>query len=475
MAQQGQRPRRWLRTIVKIVALIVVILAVGVGAFVLVGRIEVGTQIRAIRAKGELVSLSDLKLPSVPDSRNAFPVYRRAVSVLVDETTFAKRQAGLGEREWAAPTPEESSRFDATWDRLDSAIKRTSAAPPAGWSSEDIALVRSFVDADAEALRLVRQAARMPAYRSDTDWRYRDASWMRRLSKYREFARQLKYKARIDLVDGKVGEAAETCVDALRMASHVGSEPDLICFLVETGCRAIALSELEQVVAATREPEELRHIMRLLDETRPRTSLKSDLVYSRARDIRMYDDLRVGTYPKEEYLSGVACPAWAKRQPLYSWLLYYDEAAFLQAAADYVDLSDKSYHEIGDELQQIKSRKYHLPWGWPMLLVAAEAVYEHPLQTAAAARMRHEVLETAVAIKLYHAKHGEYPESLSDLTPDILPKVPVDEFTGKPLIYGRKGASFVVYSVGRDLTDDGGMKQKVVGTEVHADIVYEEQ
>ncbi len=51
-------------------------------------------------------------------------------------------------------------------------------------------------------------------------------------------------------------------------------------------------------------------------------------------------------------------------------------------------------------------------------------------------------------------ENGRLPETLGELVPEYLDDVPRDDFDGEPLRYDRDKK--VVYSVGEDLTDDGG-------------------
>jgi len=59
-----------------------------------------------------------------------------------------------------------------------------------------------------------------------------------------------------------------------------------------------------------------------------------------------------------------------------------------------------------------------------------------------------------LALRAYQLGHGQLPANLSALVPEFLDKVPTDDFDGQPLRYsaGRK----IVYSVGKNLKDDGG-------------------
>jgi hypothetical protein len=61
-----------------------------------------------------------------------------------------------------------------------------------------------------------------------------------------------------------------------------------------------------------------------------------------------------------------------------------------------------------------------------------------------------------LACRLYKSRTGRYPERLEELVPGLLPEVPIDPFTGKPLVYRREGEGFIVYSLGSNQKDDGG-------------------
>jgi hypothetical protein len=63
---------------------------------------------------------------------------------------------------------------------------------------------------------------------------------------------------------------------------------------------------------------------------------------------------------------------------------------------------------------------------------------------------------TALALEQFRNKNGRLPDTLDDLKPGFLAEVPEDPFTGLELAYRRLPKGYVVYSVGRDLMDDGG-------------------
>jgi hypothetical protein len=64
----------------------------------------------------------------------------------------------------------------------------------------------------------------------------------------------------------------------------------------------------------------------------------------------------------------------------------------------------------------------------------------------------------AIGLERYRLAHGEYPESLDALAPQFFDKLPHDVINGQPLHYRRTSdGQFVLYSVGWNETDDGGV------------------
>jgi hypothetical protein len=74
-----------------------------------------------------------------------------------------------------------------------------------------------------------------------------------------------------------------------------------------------------------------------------------------------------------------------------------------------------------------------------------------------AAETGRNVVITAIALKRYQLKHGDYPPDLSSLVPEFVLKVPLDPVDGQPLRYRRNAdGTFLLYSVGENGKDDGG-------------------
>jgi hypothetical protein len=80
------------------------------------------------------------------------------------------------------------------------------------------------------------------------------------------------------------------------------------------------------------------------------------------------------------------------------------------------------------------------------------------------------LLRADLAIRGYRRDVGNFPPSLESLVPGWLEEVPVDPFSGHPLIYRADAEGYLVYSVGQDEIDDGGIFDEWVGTTAQTDL-----
>ena len=85
-----------------------------------------------------------------------------------------------------------------------------------------------------------------------------------------------------------------------------------------------------------------------------------------------------------------------------------------------------------------------------MFAISRTAISEHRLTQTRNASL------TLIALTIAKRRDGAYPASLDELTPDLLPALPLDMFDGKPLRYALIDGEPVIYSIGVDRKDDGG-------------------
>jgi len=102
------------------------------------------------------------------------------------------------------------------------------------------------------------------------------------------------------------------------------------------------------------------------------------------------------------------------------------------------------------------AQKHYSPYT-AMALMTAPAL-DAAVKHFAFAQASIDLARVGCALERYRLAHGQYPDSLAVLEPQFLTQVPHDIINGQPLHYRLKpNGQFVLYSVGWNETDDGGV------------------
>lgn len=81
------------------------------------------------------------------------------------------------------------------------------------------------------------------------------------------------------------------------------------------------------------------------------------------------------------------------------------------------------------------------------------------------------LLAVALAIERARLAHSnEVPSSLASLVPRYLPSIPADPFDDRPLRFKKLQPGYVIYSVGRDGEDDGGVERSNPNATTNCDV-----
>ena len=90
------------------------------------------------------------------------------------------------------------------------------------------------------------------------------------------------------------------------------------------------------------------------------------------------------------------------------------------------------------------------------------------------AQARERFIITTLAVRLFKMEKGRWPEKLDELVPEYLDEVPLDPFALKPLRYKKHESKWIIYSIGPDGKDDGGLKKYVpYKTDEGTDLIFE--
>ena len=115
-----------------------------------------------------------------------------------------------------------------------------------------------------------------------------------------------------------------------------------------------------------------------------------------------------------------------------------------------------------------RSYSRHLSLNFIQLMLPAAAACG---QAEDRARMHIDLLTIALALAIYRQDHGTYPQTLEQLSPEILKEVPLDLYTDAPLRYELRDNGYLLYSLFEDRDDDHGtdMAGEIISGEWTAD------
>lgn len=379
-------------------------------------------------------------------------------------------------------------RFDEIRDQLDEAMHRP-------WSKKEFPVLADWLDANEKPLKLLVEASRRPR-RYDPMIAPGEgvgstvmACLLPSLQLHREVARALTARAMLEAAEGRVDNAWSDLLVCHRLARLTGQGGSLVDAMVAIAINEIACRGdeglLQHVRLTTDQAKAMREDLRKLDPM-PKMIDRIDV-----GDRYMYLD-SVGLFAREGVgeLNSLDGPGsktdgvvktiikWASRAVIdwdialrmgNSWFDRMVDACGKSTRAEQQDALTK----IDDELRRLAEKTRNLK-SFPIAVLGnpREAISRQigailvtlilPAVDAATTAedrgtMRAEVTHLGFALAAFRADHGSYPARLADLVPKYAAEVPHDIFTAEQLHYKQRRNGYVLYSVGINGEDEGGL------------------
>ena len=131
-----------------------------------------------------------------------------------------------------------------------------------------------------------------------------------------------------------------------------------------------------------------------------------------------------------------------------------------QIVVDSLDPSQKvvSLQKMAEfQREDDKLQHYHFWHMYQILAIIAVPNWTKAVQTFAFNQTKIDEAQIVCALERYRLVHGNYPETLNELAPQLIEKLPHDIIGGQSLKYRRTpDQQFLLYSVGWNETDDDG-------------------
>lgn len=331
-------------------------------------------------------------------------------------------------------------------------------------AAETWSALARLIEKNRRVLDLIPEVAGKPCFQyRDTgvkSWEKNVKYWEKKIPnaiKTIRAARLWGFDAFLSAEKGDVRASLDRLRIGLRFAPKIAEESMLITYLIAVANAKSCLMFLNKAVSGREVSAELLlPILGDLDDRQInhwkvllRTSIRGERV--------LFMD--VGLPPSPAALQqAFGGKAWTER--LYYWLLRplvkRDISLNLPKYADLETRALSSYYQTRDFWKSFQGQLHGLPW---YAIVSKNVLLDNMETTFMKTATLDALILTArvgLACRIFKSRTGEYPENLQALVPALLTDVPIDPFTGDPLVYRREGEGFIVYSLGSNLNDDGG-------------------
>jgi len=272
---------------------------------------------------------------------------------------------------------------------------------------------------------------------------------------------------------------------AHRLARLLGQSPMLIDRLAAFGMESVPAKT--GIALATQAPlgfQEARKVLTEVDSLSPCGSAadaidRSDRFMVLDTIMMLSRGQRIGALEKSRHsLRTVRNLDW--NEMLRQVNRWYDRTAKALATPRLAGRAE-AVAQLSDQARQVNARLHSKAYwakvaffkvgGWPFRSALSKEVVDILLwmmwptlsrvcELQDEATMVHRIETTALALACFRAEHGHWPSSLSELSPAFLKAVPMDVFSRDTLVYQASDQGYLLYSVGINGRDDGGIRDQ---------------
>ncbi len=440
--------------------------------FNLVCSYELARALREAKSSGTKVELSEIIPLPVPKEENAALIYEQAFALMDKlETKYHK--------EW------KSIPFmgKIPLDKLTIEQKKSIA---------ELLEKQDFL----AFYNLIEKAANFSTCRFELKYGRDIPIFLPHLAKMRQVERLIAARTHILTEKKRYNEASKSAQVGLRLGDALTNEPTLISQLVRIAIDSIAMNSLEATLNAGTEEVSIQDYQELISLIEKKKGLTQGLegeipltmagLFSKV----LKGKVKIKKYEREPHtlLTVIGCLIIDSKLegeelelfirpdvnlPLrLSWKAYMsylgrpiakrDIAFFLRFSTQAIKLSRLPYYAARADLATLVEET---PARFDSIEYPLSGFYWQPAQPILTKQAmylaRLGALRIALALKIYKERIGDYPDKLTQLAPNIIPELPVDPFTGKEYIYRTEEEGFIVYSVGKNMKDDGGLDDEL--------------
>jgi len=330
--------------------------------------------------------------------------------------------------------------------------------PPAGASWEQLSEVETYLAKQQNAIATFHAVARRKGVaRYPTDYSTGYNAPIEHVQGLRQAFRVLSLEFHVHLHRGRPSQAIDSILAQLATAQTMEGDPSLVSQLVRIAIGREALKLIPRgMKEASWSDADLIRLQVGLREFRFDSGLKDALLGERASAFTAcFDPVKMTAEKSNPTREEVR--AMLSRSPQRvadAGKILEIHRGLIESSEQPISQSIRAGQTMQTELDALlKSPVDRLTYIMTLLFVPGVGYAAPSFADTAAGR---DSADAAIAAELYRRKNGKWPETLEDLVPKFLPRVPDDPFMDAPMRFTVSASGFKVYSLGRDMQDDGG-------------------
>jgi hypothetical protein len=411
-------------------------------------------QIALVRKAGYPVSLAELNrwYEEVPANENAAVAYEKAFALL---------------------------RLDAEAKALLESERTNLLARPVVLSAARKAEISGLLATNAEALKVLQQGSQGNKCRYSVDFAKDSDRTSPHLSGVKDGVQLLLLRAVLEQGEGSRDEAAQAIVAALDLSRSLVGEPDILSETIRVTSVERTLRVLELLLSQHRfsDAQLAALTARMHPEDFP-LALERALAGERCNGIHAFGLSASGLF-------GQAAPAKIRIRMIFQRITgIWDQELriYLSVMGQSVEAARWPFSQRIAKAKEMGERiaQKHDSDPGIVLLLGGHSIATMLLSTleryhirSGETQARLTAAQIVVAIERHRVREGgQLPIRLSDLVPKDLASIPTDPFDGKPFCYKRLEGGYIVYSVGADGVDNGGLKRDRSNHDAPYDVLF---